>query len=825
MKFTLSWLKDHLDTSASLPEIRQKLDQIGLEVEGIDDPSEKLGQFTIARVLEAKRHPQADRLQVLQVEIEPGKPSVEVVCGAPNARAGLVGVFAPLGAYIPGTGITLEKKPVRGVVSNGMMLSEREMELSDDHAGIVDLDTKMAENVGKSYVDVLGLSDPVIEIKLTPNRPDCTGVRGVARDLAAAGLGTLKPEKKIEGVEGTFDSPVDILLEFPTYPSTDTAPCSCFAGRYIKGIKNGTSPAWMQTRIKAIGLRPINAVVDVTNYIMIDRGRPLHVYDADKLKGAIRARLGKKGESFLALNERTYEVDETMCVIADAEHVHDIGGIMGGEDTGCTPETKNVLIECAYFDPVSIATTGRKLGLVSDARYRFERGVDPAFIEPGLDLATRMMLDIVGGTPSKKKIAGKPPIQNKVVEFDFARVEKLMGVKIADAEIRRTLEALGFGLSPAAGGQPKGDETSSGAKVKAKVPSWRPDVHGPADLVEEVARIAGLESVPSAPLPRLSGGVTRATLTDGQRRVRRSRRMLAARGFVEAVTWSFIDQKEAGHFGGGTDALQLANPISSEMTTMRPGLLPGLLAAAHRNHNRGFADLALFEVGQAYKGDGEKDQLMIAAGLRTGASVLVGSGRDWQGAAPAAGVFDVKADAVALLAALGVDASKAQVTRDAPAWYHPGRSATLRLGPKTVLAHFGELHPATLKLMDVSGPAAAFEVFLDALPREKKKSRARAPLAASDLLPVTRDFAFLLDRKVAAGDVAKAAHGADKSLISAVKVFDVFEGASLGADKKSLAIEVTLTPTERTLTDDEIDTVAKKVIAEVKRTTGGEIRG
>ncbi len=810
MKFTLSWLKDHLDTSASLADIRRTLDQIGLEVEGIEDPSEKLGQFTIARVLEAKQHPQADRLRVLQVEIEPGKPSVEVVCGAPNARAGLVGVFAPLGAYIPGTGITLEKKPVRGVVSNGMMLSEREMELSEDHAGIVDLDAKLAESVGRRYVDVLGLSDPVIEIKLTPNRPDCTGVRGVARDLAAAGLGTLKPQKALDGVEGTFDCPVDIQLEFP---GGDATPCPCFAGRYIKGIKNGPAPAWLQARLKAIGQKPINAVVDVTNYISVDQGRPLHVYDADKLVGAIRARLSKPGESFLGLNGREYTTDDTMCVIADDRAVLGFGGILGGEDTGSTETTTNILIECAYFDPLRTAATGRKANVQTDARYRFERGVDPAYIEPGLDLATRMMLDVAGGEPSKRKIAGKPPIKPFTVDFEFARVEKLMGIRIADDEIRRTLEALGFAIE------------GSGPKFKVTAPSWRPDIHGPADLVEEVARIAGLESVPSAPLPRLTGGVTRATLTEGQRRVRRARRSLAARGFVEAVTWSFIKQDEAEHFGGGAEALQLANPISSEMTTMRPGLLPGLLAAVHRNHNRGFGDVSLFEVGQAYRGDGEKEQLIVAAGVRAGASGLGGSGRHWDGAADAASVFDVKADAVALLAALGLDASRAQITRDAPSWYHPGRSATLRLGPKVVLAQFGEVHPATLKLMDIPGTAAAFEVFLDALPREKKKSRAKSPLAASDLLPVTRDFAFVLEKGVAAGDVVKAAQGADKALISSVTVFDVFEGGSLGADQKSIAIEVTLSPTEKTLTDEEIDAVAKKVIAEVNRTTGGEIRG
>ena len=810
MKFTLSWLKDHIETSATLAEIRAKLDQIGLEVEGIEDPAEKLGAFTIARVLEAKRHPNADKLQVLQVEIEAGKPPVEVVCGAPNARAGLVGVFAPLGAHIPGTGITLEKKPVRGVVSNGMMLSEREMELSDDHAGIVDLDAGLAASVGKRYVDVLGLSDAVIEVKLTPNRPDCTGVRGIARDLAAAGLGTLKPERPVEGVEGDFECPVDIVLEFPD--GDDTA-CPCFAGRYIRGIKNGPAPAWMQTRLKAVGQKPINAVVDVTNYISIDRGRPLHVYDADKLVGAIRARLSRPGETFLGLNGRSYETDDSMCVIADERAVLGFGGILGGEDTSSTATTTNVLIECAYFDPIRTAATGRKAGVQTDARYRFERGVDPADILPGLDLATAMMIEGAGGRPSKRRVAGKPPMRPFAVDFAFARVEQLMGLKLPDAEIRRTLETLGFTIE------------GKGPTFRVAAPSWRPDIHGPADLVEEVARIAGLESIASVPLPRLTGGVTRATLTEGQRRVRRARRGLAARGFVEAVTWSFIRDEEAVHFGGGAEALQLANPISTDMSSMRPGLLPGLLAAVHRNHNRGFGDIAMFEVGQAYRGDGEKEQAMMAAGVRAGASGLSGAGRHWNGAADPAGLFALKADVVSLLVSLGFDAAKAQITRDAPAWYHPGRSATLRLGPKVVLAHFGELHPATLKLMDVTGAVAGFEVFLDALPPEKRRSRAKPPLAASDLLPVTRDFAFLLEKDVAAGDVVRAAEKADKALITGVKVFDVFEGASLGADAKSLAIEVTLTPTQKTLTDDEIDAVAQKVIAEVKKATGGEIRG
>ena len=810
MKFTLSWLKDHLDTTASLAEIKARLDNIGLEVESIDDPAERLGAFTVARVLEARRHPQADRLQVLQVEIAPGKPPVEVVCGAPNARAGMLGVFAPLGSYIPGTGITLDKKPVRGVVSNGMMLSEREMQLSDAHEGIIDLDQQLADRIGHRWVDVVGASDPVIEVKLTPNRPDCTGVRGIARDLAAAGLGTLKPDRPVEGVEGTFDCPVDILLELP---GDDTTPCPCFAGRYIRGIRNGQGPAWMQKRLEAVGQRPINAVVDVTNYVSIDRGRPLHVYDADKLVGAIRARLSRSGEQFLGLDGRTYTTDDTMCVIADEKRVLGFGGILGGAETGTTEATTSILIECAYFDPVRTAATGRKAGVQTDARYRFERGVDPAYIEPGLDLATRMMLDVAGGTPSRRRIAGRPPIKPFTVPFRFERVEKLMGLELPETEIRRTLEALGFRIA------------GSGPVYEVTAPSWRPDVHGAADLVEEVARIAGLETIPSAPLPRLTGGVTRATLTDTQRRVRRARRALAARGMVEAVTWSFIGSDEAQLFGGGGAALELANPISSEMTSMRPSLLPGLLAAAARNRNRGFADAALFEVGQSYRGDRPNEQIVTAAGVRVGSARLAGTGRHWDGPAPPVDVFEAKADAVGLLAALGFEPSKAQVTRDAPGWFHPGRSGVLRLGPKVVLAHFGELHPAVARTLDLAGGAIAFEVFLDALPAERRRTRARPPLAAADLLPVRRDFAFVLDAGVAAADVVRAAQGAERALITGVDVFDVFEGGSLGAGKKSLALEVTITPKDKTLTDEEIAAIGRKVIAAVQKATGGEIRG
>jgi phenylalanyl-tRNA synthetase beta chain len=809
MKFTFSWLKDHLETDKSVDEIATVLSAIGLEVESVEDPAKALGAFKIARIVEAKKHPNADKLQVVQVEVAKGKPLMEVVCGAPNARAGMLSVFAPLGTYIPGSKITLEKKPVRGVVSNGMMCSAAELELSEESNGILDLPAEWANKIGEAYIDAAGLNDPIIEVKLTPNRPDCTGVRGIARDLAAAGMGALKPEPKLSPINEAFDCKIPVKLEFT--PETANA-CPVFAARTIRNVTNGPSPEWMQNRLKAAGLRPINALVDVTNYISLDRGRPLHVYDAHKIKGALRARLGKNGEKFLALDGKEYTVDDAMCVIADDTGPLGLGGVMGGESTGSTLETKAVLIESALFDPVRTAATGRKTGLVTEARYRFERGVDPASVRPGLDLATDMILHFCGGEASKAKVAGKEPIEDRVIAFDYARVEKLSGVKLPDAEISKILKALGFTIS----GKPNA--------AKVSVPTWRPDVHGPADLVEEVVRIAGLDRIPATPLPRVQG-VASAVLTEKQKRARRTRRLLAARGFVEAVTWSFIPKDQAIHFGGGTADLDLANPISVELSSMRPGLLPGLLTAVTRNRNRGVADVALFELGQAYRGEKPEDQYLSAAGVRAGTSHLTGSGRHWDGNAAPVGAFGIKADVYATLYALGLDPSKAQISRDAPAWYHPGRSGTLKLGPKTILAYFGEVHPATLKALDVEAPVAAFEVFLDALPPEKRKSRTKPPLAASDLLPVTRDLAFIVPKDTATGDLVKAAAGADKVLIRSVNVFDVFEGGSLAADgKKSIAIEITIQPATETLTDQAIETITQKIVADVKKATGGELR-
>jgi phenylalanyl-tRNA synthetase beta chain len=806
MKFTLNWLKDHLDTKATPAEIEEALTQLGLEVEGIVDPAASLKDFVVVRVLEADQHPDAERLRVCKVDT--GKGVVQVVCGAPNARAGLIGVFAAPGVYVPGSDITLGKAKIRGVESMGMLCSERELLLSNEHNGIIELPEAAADHLGEAFVTVMGLDDPVIEIKITPNRPDCLGVRGIARDLAAAGLGKLKKEDEGFTGEGKFASPVKIALDFD---EATASACPIFAGRLIRGVKNGPSPAWLQQRLKAIGLRPINALVDVTNYITFDRCRPLHVYDADKLKGAIRARIGREGERFAALDGKSYEADPEICVIADDKAVLGFGGIMGGEETGSSEATVNVFIESAYFDPIRTAMTGRKTGIRSDARYRFERGIDPASEVLGVNLATKMILAICGGEPSKLEVAGAEPTRKAPIAFDPARVEKLSGLKLKPADITGPLKRLGFEVE----GTPP--------NLTVTIPTWRPDVHGPADLVEEVMRVVGIDKVPATPLSRPLG-VTRPVMTEGQKRTARARRLLAGRGLVEAVTWSFIPRPDAELFGGGQAELDLANPISSEMSSMRPSLLPGLIAAARLNGNRGFDDVALFEVGQIYRGDQPEDQINTASGLRTGTSRTSGSGRRWDGAAKSVDVFDVKADAIAVLAMLGFDAAKVQIGRGAPAWFHPGRSGVIKLGPKTVLGIFGELHPDTLQAMDLSGPAAAFELFLDAIPPARRKAIARTPLAASDLQPVRRDFAFVLGSDALASEVVRAAQGADKVLISNVAVFDVFEGASLGAGRKSLAIEVTLQPRDKTLTDEEIEAVSAKVVAAVKKATGGEIR-
>ncbi|MEP3046748.1 MAG: phenylalanine--tRNA ligase subunit beta [Roseibium sp.] len=805
MKFTLSWLKEHLETDASLDEILERLTMIGLEVEEVTNQADRLKSFKIAKVLEAEQHPNADRLQVLKVDTGEGDP-VQIVCGAPNARAGLVGVLGKPGDYIPGLDITLSVGKIRDVESFGMMCSERELELSDEHDGILDLPSDAP--VGTSYAEWAGMDEPVIEIGLTPNRPDCTGVYGIARDLAAAGLGSLK-ERSHEQIRGDFPCPTNVKLDFG-----DTKPmCKAFGLRLVKGVKNGPSPKWLQDRLIAIGLRPINILVDITNYITFDQGRPLHVFDADKTKGDLVVRRGKKGESLDGLNSKSYDLDESVCVISDDNGVESLGGILGGEPSGCTEETVNVLIESALWDEDDIAATGRRLGVNTDARYRFERGVDPDYMMPGLEYATRMVLDLCGGEPSETIRTGEIPDSTNIIEFPYSEIKRLSGIDVTTAEANVALKALGFWISGA------------GDVVKVAAPSWRPDIEGKADLVEEIVRIIGLDRVPSTPLPSL-GTVAQTVLTTGQIRRNKTRRALAARGLNEAVTWSFIPKDQAEMFGGGTPELTLANPISTDMSDMRPSLLPALLTATQRNSDRGYGDVALFEIGQVFENDTPEGQKTVAAGVRRGTAKLQGAGRHWAGSSDAVDVFDAKADAEAALAAIGAPVDRLQVYTDAPDTFHPGRSGCLKLGPKNTLAVFGEVHPRTLQKLDIEGPLVAFEIYLDALPKSKSKGgRSKGPLNTSDLMPVRRDFAFLVGKDVAAETLLKAARGAEKNLIANVTLFDIYEGQGVPEDQKSMAIDVHIQPRKKTLTDEEIEAISNKIIANVEKAAGGTLRG
>jgi phenylalanyl-tRNA synthetase beta chain len=807
MKFTLSWLKDHLDTTASLDEILATLNAIGLEVDGVEDKAKALKPFVVARVVSAVQHPNADRLRLCMVDAGGAEP-VQVVCGAPNARTGLKTVFAAPGTYIPGKDMTLSVGSIRGVESRGMMCSAAELQLSEDHDGIIEL----AEDapVGAAYVDYAGLGDPVIDIAITPNRADCTGVRGVARDLAAAGLGQLKPDP-VKPVKGAGASPIGVTLQFA---EGETVACPAFYGRFVRGVTNGPSPDWLQKRLVAVGLRPISALVDITNYISLDRGRPLHVYDAAKLTGGIHARYGRAGESFAALDGKSYAVDERMCVIADDAGVLGLAGIIGGTESGCSEATSDVFIECAYFDPVITAETGRRLGINSDARYRFERGVDPNYLAGGMDYATEMVLELCGGTPSDVVIAGEAPSNDRVIVFPVAEIKRLAGIELPWTVARGILERLGCIVS-----------TVDPAIFRVSPPSWRADIAGKADLVEEVIRIHGLDNIQMEPISP-TGHVGGKVLTVAQVRRARARRMLAARGMQEAVTWSFVSKAAAEHFGGGRPELALANPIASDLSDMRPSLLPGLMAAAKRNADRGVADLAAFEVGQVFKDDTPAGQTFHASGIRRGTAGLIGAGRHWQGNAAAIGFADAKADVIAVLEALGAPVDKLQTTRNVPGWYHPGRAAAFQLGPQTTLATFGEVHPRTLAAMDVGGPMIAFEIMLDAIPEPKAKpTKSKGPLAVSDLLPVNRDFAFVVAEDVTVDRILKAARNADKALIADVGVFDIFRGAALGAGRKSVAVTVTLAPKTATLTDKEIEAVGKRIVEAVVKATGAELRG
>ena len=802
MKLTLEWLNEHLDTDAGLEEIAERLTAIGLEVEEISDRAGQLAAFVTARVVEAKPHPNADKLRLCVVDN--GNEQVQVVCGAPNARADMKGVFAPTGTTIPGTGLHLKKAKIRGEESNGMLCSEREIGLSDDHEGIIELPDDTP--IGVPVAEILGLHDPVVEIGITPNRQDCLGVHGIARDLAATGLGVIKP-LAIEPIAGAFISPINVVIESG---GIKPAPCAMFVGRYIRGVKNGPSPKWLQDRLTAIGLRPISALVDMTNFYTFDVGRPLHVFDADKVTGNIHVRLSNKGEKLLALDGREYETDDTVTVIADNEGVLGFGGVIGGEPSGCAEETVNVFIEAALFDPIRTAATGRKLQIESDARYRFERGVDPDFVVPGMEMATRMVLDICGGEASDLIVAGSAPDWCREVELRPGRIRALGGVDVPTSEITRILTALGFQVAEREGGN-----------LLATVPPWRSDIDGEADLVEEVVRIKGYDSIPLVPLPR-DTTVTRPVLSTAQRRRNAARRTLAARGMVEAVTFSFVSKRTVELFGDVADSLMLANPISSDLNAMRPSVLPNLVAAAARNHDRGTDGTALFELGPIYRDDTPEGQSQVAGGVRTGAAVS----RDWRGHERDVDTYDAKADVAAALDACGFAAGNTQIITEAPGWYHPGRSGAFKLGPKKTLGHFGELHPGVLQDLDIKVPVVAFELFLDEIPLPKARARhTRAKFKLADLPAVERDFAFVVDNDTAAAQVVVAARSANKALIADVSVFDIYSGGGVATGKKSIAISVRLQPIEKTMTEAEIDAVATDIVAAVTKATGGTLRG
>ena len=804
MKFTLSWLKDHLETTASVSELAQGLNMIGLEVGEIVDPANKLGAFTIAKVVSAEQHPNADKLKVLMVDPGDGN-NIQIICGAPNARKGMLGVLAKPGDHIPGLNTTLGVGNIRDVESHGMLCSERELEISDEHEGIIDLPEDAP--LGGSFVKYARLDDPIIEIDLTPNRPDCTGIHGIARDLAAAGFGKLK-EIIQPKIEGKFPCPTNVKLEFENSKSL----CPAFAIRAVKEINNGPSPQWLQNRITAIGLRPINKLVDITNYITFEFGRPLHVFDAKKVKGNLVVRRGKTGESILALDDKEYKVDEDTCVITDDNGIESLSGIMGGQHSGCDDETVDVLIESALWVPENIAQTGRKLGIISDARYRFERGVDPNFMIPGIELATKMILELCGGKPSETIVAGTVPKENKVIEFPLSEIKRLSGLDVLPTEAKEILTNLGFQIS------------GSTDELKVKVPSWRPDIHGKADLVEEVLRISGIDKVPSTPLPRLND-VAKKVLTTSQIRRNKARRAFAIRGFNEAITWSFISKSQAELFGGGKPGLNLTNPISSELTDMRPSLIPGLLTACQRNSNRGYTDIAMFEIGQVFLSDEPDGQVNHATGIRQHTAILSGAGRHWLNDADNVSVFDAKADALSVLESLGAPTDKLQVNDDAPSWYHPGRSGTLKLGPKTILANFGEIHPKILRELDIKVAISVFEIMLENIPETRnKKNKSKGALKLSDQMSVNRDFAFIIDKAISVENVIKAAKNADKKLIDQITLFDVYQGQGIDLDKKSVAINVSIQPRVHTLTDKEIDEISGKIISSVETATGGSIR-
>ena len=799
MKFTLSWLRDHLDTKASVAEIADALTMIGLEVEKITDRAEELAPFVVAEVVEVRPHPNADKLRLAVVET--GNKRMEVVCGAPNVKAGMKGVFAREGLRIPASGEVLKKTKIRGVESAGMLCSAAELLTGEDSEGIIELPADAP--VGAPVAPLLGLDDPVFDVAVTPNRGDCLGVRGIARDLAAAGFGTFLP-RPVTPAAAEFSCPIAVRFDFGSVQPP--APCDKFAGRVIKGVKNGPSPRWMQNRLKAIGLRPISALVDITNYLTVDLARPLHVFDTKGIHGDLTVRLAQPGERLMALNGREYELQAGMTVIADNEGVLSLGGVIGGEPSGTTDKTTTVFLECALFDPVRTAKTGRALGAQSDARYRFERGVDPASVIPGIEAATKLIQEFCGGKASAITVAGREPDWRRVIELRPARVHELGGLDSPVVRTKQLLEGLGCTVNAA------------DSVFQVSIPSFRLDLEGEADLVEEVLRLTGLDKIPAVSLPRETG-LPRPAISPEQRRTGLVRRALAGRGLIEAVTWSFLADEHARLFGGGNPRLRLVNPISADLDMMRPSALPNLILAAGRNAARGFKDAALFEIGPAFADDTPDGQSLVAAGIRAGSSIP----RNWAERQRPVDAFDAKADVMAALSAAGTAMGALQMTRGAPGWFHPGRSGVVKLADGTVLAHFGEIHPKTLAALDVTGPVCGFELFLDKVPAKKKRVGKRL-LRPSPYQAVERDFAFVVDDGVSAESVLKAAAAADRALITHVTVFDLYAGKGIAEGKKSLAISVRLEPSDRTLTEEEIEAVTQRVIANVGKATGGCLR-
>lgn len=803
MKFTLNWLKKHLDTQASLEQICEKLTALGLELDDLNDRAATYAPFKVAYVEKAEKHPDADRLKVCTVRTAEG--TEQVVCGAPNAREGMKGIFAPEGSYIPGSDIVLKKGVIRGVESCGMLVSEAEMALSEEHDGIIEVDEGI--EIGTPFAQLYGLDDPVITIDLTPNRVDCAGVRGIARDLAAAGLGTLKPLADSK-VDGAFKSPVNVRIE-------DNDGCKLFLGRTIRGVKNGPSPEWMCQLLKSVGLRPISALVDITNFLSLDLCRPLHVYDIAKLSGDIVVREAKKGEQFDALNDKSYTAQGGEVAITDQSGVIGFGGIVGGESTGCTEESTDIFLECAYFNPLRIAKTGRLHGIESDARYRFERGIDPAFTYAGMEIATRLILEICGGEASEVVESGTLPDWQKTVDYDPAIVKNLIGMDVAPDKQKQILSDLGFKVS------------AQGTKLSVAVPPWRGDIwdadtDGRADLAEEIMRVVGLDDLPSVSV-RADSAVVQPAETALLSRVRQARNALASRGLHECVTWSFMNKELAARFGSNDNGLTLSNPISAEIDQMRPSILPNLIAAAAANQARGFGNAALCEVGPVFRSSKADGQDMMAAGIRSGANAQ----RSWSdnNAARSVDVYDAKADALAALEACGAPAANAQIRKGASEYFHPGRSGVLALG-KNILAQFGEIHPAILEEMDIKFPVVAFEVFLQNIPEPKRKSGTEKPfLQLAALQPLSRDFAFVVDESTASEDIVRAAKSADKKMIADAYIFDVYAGKGVEEGKKSLALNVIIQPQDKTLTDEEIEAISQDIIGAVNAKTGGVLRG